>query len=74
MVWRVLGSSKMAFALSDTPPILLGLSLSILPYWWPSFSLFPSASSCMSQRPVEVHLGASKTGFSDTDIVVVVAS
>ena len=64
----------MALAVSDAPPILLAFSLSILPLWWPSFSLPPSASSGMSQRPVDVHLGASRMSCSVAEIVVVVAS
>ncbi len=73
MVWQVLGSSKMAFALSVTPPIFLALSPAILPFWLPPFALVSSALIGINQRPVEVHLGALRMGFSMAFIVVVVA-
>jgi hypothetical protein len=71
MVWQVLGSLKIAFALSVTPSILLALSPAILPFWLPPFVLVLRG---VSQRPVDVHHGASSTGSAVAVIMVVLAS
>ncbi len=71
MVWRVLGSSKIAFVHTVTPSILLALSPTILPFWLPPFVLVLRG---ISQRPVNVHHDASSTGSAIAIIVVVLAS
>jgi hypothetical protein len=62
-LWRVLGSSKIAFALSVTPSILLA--------WLLPFVLVLRG---ISQRPVNVHHGALSTGSAVAIIGVVLAS